>query len=306
MRRTHRNTTLGAAMAIASLASFTLTPTMASAQSSTAASAIPAFTPEYGSQPDFACKDDSYAKARDKGFTLGIVDVAPYTIIKDKIADYSGIDWDIWQEILKFTGITKVKYSVQSWGTMVPALTSGRIDAIGGNFHATTERVKKINFTSPAWWYGPAIVVRANGPAKITSFSQLADKNIKVGVLAGSNQFLYLNDIHANVTPYQTPDQELASLANGHDDAVVEDAPVIAEFLQKRPDAKLKMLDATLDKADIYKYGFGYARYGVRKADCTLNFAVSRALSELRAQGVIQQILAKYGLNHNTTLPYVK
>lgn len=267
---------------------------------------IMGFTPLPGSIPNFACTDDSYAKAKSEGLTLGIVNVSPYTVIRNKVSDYTGIDWDIWQAVLKYIGINKVKYSVQSWNTMVPALTSGRIDVIAGNFHATKERVKKIAFTAPAWWYGPAIVVPKGNPAHITSFKQLGDHNINVGVLAGSNTFLYLADIGANVTPYQAPDQELASLAHGHGDAVVEDAPVAAEFMSKRPDAGLEILDVKFPKDAIIKFGFGYARYGVRKTDCTLNFAVSRALSELRSQGVIRDILAKYGLKDNVSLPYAK
>lgn len=267
---------------------------------------IMGFTPLPGSVPNFACTDDSYAKAKSDGITLGIVNVSPYTVVRNKISEYTGIDWDIWQAVLKYIGIDKVKYSVQSWNTMVPALTSGRIDVIAGNFHATKERVKKIAFTSPAWWYGPAIVVPKGNPAHITSFKQLADKNISVGVLAGSNTFLYLEDIGANVTPYQAPDQELGSLAHGHGDAVVEDAPVAAEFMRKRPNAGLEILDVTFPSDAIIKFGFGYARYGIRKSDCTLNFAVSRALSELRSQGVIKKILAKYGLHDNVIIPYAK
>jgi polar amino acid transport system substrate-binding protein len=45
-----------------------------------------------------------------------------------------------------------------------------------------------------------------------------------------------------------------------------------------------------------------YARYGVRFQDCTLNFAYSRALSELIMHGVVSQIVDKYGMSRTENI----
>ena len=54
----------------------------------------------------------------------------------------------------------------------------------------------------------------------------------------------------------------------------------------------------------ISTYGYSYARYGLRKSDCTLNFAYTRALAELRDNGTIVAILRKWGLtSRNLFIP---
>ena len=54
------------------------------------------------------------------------------------------------------------------------------------------------------------------------------------------------------------------------------------------------------------EYGYSYARYGLRQSDCTLNFAYSRALAELRDNGQIGAILEQFGLpKTNVWLPGV-
>src|SRR5699024_4554625 len=129
---------------------------------------------------------------------------------------------------------------------------------IAGNFHATKERVKKIGFTAPAWWYGPVIVVPKDNPANIKGFSDLKNVSGEIGAISGSNNALYLNAIGANLVPYASPNQELSSLAHGHGVAVVEDAPVAHAYAMARPDSNLKVLDAKFPADQVVKYGVGY------------------------------------------------
>jgi len=46
----------------------------------------------------------------------------------------------------------------------------------------------------------------------------------------------------------------------------------------------------------IFKYGYGYARYAVRKEDCSLRAAFTQGLAEIRGNGQVPAILRKYGL----------
>jgi len=43
--------------------------------------------------------------------------------------------------------------------------------------------------------------------------------------------------------------------------------------------------------------GYGMARMGIRKEDCSLRAAYSEALGEIRADGQMSAILKKYGLS---------
>ena len=48
----------------------------------------------------------------------------------------------------------------------------------------------------------------------------------------------------------------------------------------------------------IFKYGYGYARYALRKEDCSLRAAYTQALAEVRGNGNVSAILKKYGLSN--------
>ncbi|MCV7180334.1 hypothetical protein [Mycolicibacterium murale] len=55
---------------------------------------------------------------------------------------------------------------------------------------------------------------------------------------------------------------------------------------------------------DVIINDYGYARHGFRLEDCSLNLAFSRALGELRDNGVVLRILQGYALDaSNVTIP---
>jgi polar amino acid transport system substrate-binding protein len=257
--------------------------------------------PTENSLPNLACTDDSYAKAVQKGVTLGTYSAAPYEYVDSKTNKQAGLDWEINMAVLKYLGITKYKIVTLQWEGMIPALNSSRIDVITGNIHETPDRLKNIAFTSPAWWYGSSLMVQKENPKKVVSWKDLTRSDVTVGVVNGSQSQTYLEGIGANITPYQDANSMFAGLAGGRQDVVVDDAPKEASYIKSNPDSNLMIQRASdVPPPELLA---NYARYGIRKADCTLNGAYSRALSELRDHGVITKILKEYGLEENLFEP---
>jgi len=262
------------------------------------------WTPMANSLPNLACTDDSYARAVNSGLKLGIYTAAPYEYIDSSTQKPAGLDWDINMAVLKYAGITKYETVTLQWEGMIPALNSSRIDVITGDIHETDKRLLNMAFTSPAWWYGSSLMVPKNNPGRITSWKDLTRKGVKVGVVNGSQSQAYLESIKADIIPYEDANSEFASLAGGREDVIVDDSPKEAAYMQANPNSGLTILQAAdLPPAELLA---NYARYGVRKADCTLNAAYSRALAELRDHGVINKILKKYGLEDNLFEPQYK
>jgi polar amino acid transport system substrate-binding protein len=258
--------------------------------------------PMDNSLPSFACSDSSYADAVKNGIKLGIYSAAPYEYMDN--GKPAGLDWDINMAVLKYIGVTKYQTVTLQWDGMIPALTSSRIDVITGNIHQTPDRLKSIAFTAPAWWYGSSLLVQKNNPAHITSWNDLTKPGVKVGVVNGSQSQTYLNGIKAQSIAYEDANSEFASLVGGREDVVVDDSPKEAAYIQAHPESNLQILEASdLPPAELIA---NYARYGLRPADCTLNAAYSRGLSELRDHGVITKILKKYGLEENMFEPQYK
>jgi polar amino acid transport system substrate-binding protein len=208
--------------------------------------------------------------------------------------------------VLEWIGVTDVSVEIMPFTSLIPALQADQIDVIADNIHETPDRVKVMGFTSPAWWYGPALVVTSDNPDNIQSYDDLTRDGVTVGAVAGSAAAEYLNFIEADVTTFQDNTAEFAAAEQGRVSVTLEDDTKFAAYKQQNESTNLVALDVDAPEVLVSEYGYSYARYGLRQSDCTLNFAYSRALAEMRANGQIGQILEQFGLpKDNVYLPGV-
>jgi polar amino acid transport system substrate-binding protein len=244
-----------------------------------------------------ACCDGSYQKAVKDGITLGISPSPPYTSLDPATGKASGLDVEINEAALKWMGVTKIRYEIAPFGQLIPALLAKRVDTVSSNIHVTPDRLKVVSFTGPAWWYGPAIVTQKGNSENLTSFDMLKGK--KIGAIAGSAADEYLRKIGADVVAFQTDAEEFAAISTGRVPAIVEDDVKVLEFLNANKSAPIEIVNnVKVPDELIFKYGYGYARYALRKEDCTLRAAFTQALAEIRGNGTVSAILKKYGLSN--------
>jgi ABC-type amino acid transport substrate-binding protein len=264
-----------------------------------AASALAAFASvdEYGTSGSilgvsFTGGDGSYKKAVREGITLGISPDFPWTYRDDKTGQYAGLDVSIFREITRRLGITKVSWEIMPFDGLVPALQTRRIDVIVDNIHENPERLKVVDFTIGAYSYGAAVGVPKGNPKRITSWSALTGK--RVGTYAGTfyQPILQGRKDLKEVKLYKTSSIEFADLTAGRVDAIVDDQIKFIQFLQKNPGANMQLAGFELPPS----LRLGYARYAVRKSDVDLNWAVSRAIAEMRDDGTILKFIKQVGL----------
>ncbi|ADH91362.1 extracellular solute-binding protein family 3 [Ancylobacter novellus DSM 506] len=243
------------------------------------------------------CGDPSLAKAKTEGVTLGFSPSPPYSSLDPATKQATGLDVELVEAALKWAGVTKFKYEVMPFGQLIPALLAKRIDVVAANIHVTPDRLKAVSFTGPAWWYGPAIVVAKGNPAGITSFDTLKGK--KIGAIAGSAADEYLRKIGVAVTAFQTDAEEFSAISTGRVDAILEDDVKVIEFMKANAASPIEIVqNVAIPDELIFKFGYGYARYALRKEDCSLRSAFTQGLAEVRGNGQASSILKKYGLTN--------
>lgn len=264
-----------------------------------------AWNPDPNPLPPMHCTDDSYARAVTDGVTMGLEGAKPYNYVDPATNKPMGIDVDIVQTALRYAGITKIDNQVMPFDSLVPALHGDKIDMITANIHVTEPRLSQLGFSSPGWWYGPQMVVRAADRATIASYDDLLKPDVTVGTVSGSINQTYLEAVKApNLRLFKDKNSELAALRNGELTVALEDTVTMAEYQRDNADAGLVLVDAPVPTVIIDEFGYGYARYGFRLEDCSLNLAFSRALGELRDNGVVLKIVEGYGLDgSNVTIP---
>lgn len=242
------------------------------------------------------CGDPSYAKAKTDGITIGISPSPPFTSIDPGTKKAVGLEVELDEAALAWMQVKTIRYEIMPFGQLIPALLSKRIDVVGA-IHITPDRLKVISFSGPVYWYGPAILAQKGNPDKIDSFDALKGKS--VGAIAGSAADEYLRTIGATVVAFQTDAEEFSAVSTGRVRAIVEDDTKVAQFLAANKDAPMELVTGIKVPDElIFKYGYGYVRFGVRKEDCSLRAAYSQANAEVRANGTTSAILKKYGFSN--------
>src|SRR3954469_582250 len=191
--------------------------------------------------PNFKnCKDDSLDRAMSNGVTLGISPSPPYSSLDPNSKKAEGLDVEIHQAALNWIGVKTIKYEVAPFGQLIPLMLSKRVDVVASNIHQTPDRLKVVTFTSPAWWYGPAIVSQKGNPTGIKSFDDLKGK--KVGAIAGSAADEYLRTIGVEVTPFQEDAAEFAGISTAKVDVILEDDVKVLDYMKANPSSPIEIV----------------------------------------------------------------
>ena len=235
--------------------------------------------------------DGSYKRAVADGITLLIAADPPSTYQDEKTKEFDGADVQIFREITKRLGITKVTWNIVPFDALIPTLLSNRADVIVDNLHENEKRLKVVAFTSPAYWYGSGVAVQKGNPKNIHKWDDFAGKT--VGTLRGTVNHQLLEARHdlKELKLYTTNEAEFSDLIAGRIDIGMEDDIKIGQFLKQHPDVGMEMVKDYQPLPEEY----GYARYTLRKTDVDLNSAVSRALDEIRGDGTLSTIISKFG-----------
>jgi polar amino acid transport system substrate-binding protein len=243
----------------------------------------------------FTGGDGSYDRAVKDGIILGIGIDPPYSYFDQTTQKNDGMDVRIFEEVTKRLGITKVQWQLVPFDALIPGLISKRWDVVAENIHENEKRLAVISFTSPAYWYGSSFAVQKGNPLNIHTYAQLAGHT--VGSLRGdmNNSILASRKEIKELKLYTTDESMFADLASGRVDVVINDEIKIANFIKAHP-------AVSMEKATGYEpqqWELGYARYGVRKDEVDLNWAISRAIDEMRADGTVGKIISDYGFGLN-------
>ncbi len=149
----------------------------------------------------------------------------------------------------------------------------------------TEERKLSVNFSDGYIDAGLVVVMKADA-----GFKTMDDlKGKLIGVQQGTTSDFKAEEITGqdNVMRFATFIDAMLSLQGNKVDAVIVDAPVGQAILASLSDASLAITDIDLGAADWY----GIA---VNKSNTELLDKINQALKELKEEGVLDQLAAKY------------
>lgn len=220
---------------------------------------------------------------------------------KEDNGKISGIDGEIMAAVADKLGL-KIQPVVMEWAAEIQSVQSGRVDTNICGMAYTEERAKTINLSDGAYY-------------QVTEFTQLRDSNIKsiddlkgkkVGTVQG---YFYIPELKKipwvgedNLKLYNTIDAAIQDLQAKRVDAIIIGAASSAWLGTQHPEWNLRYepvssneyMDDTTNKA--------YTAFSSRLDNPALVQAMNQVIRQLKKDGTIKNILAKYNMNNPSFL----
>lgn len=219
---------------------------------------------------------------------------APFEM-RDENGNIIGFDIDLVRAIAEKQGL-KVEFKDFGFDALIPALQSGQIDLIASGMSITEERRKVIDFSDPYIEAGLVLAVQANEQA-IKGPDDLKGKVAAVqrGSTGASEAERLKNDgVLKDIKYYPTVPLAMMELAKGGADVVINDRPTSEAYVAAQGQ-QLRLLPDTLVSD---QYGFA-----IRKGNTELLNKVNEGLKQVQAEGLIDQLRAKYFTHQAATQP---
>lgn len=212
---------------------------------------------------------------------------APFEFVDTKTGKVVGYDIDLVKALCKQAGLDCEIVSM-GFDAIIPALISHSVDMAASGITITAERQKKVFFTEPVYNSGTTMLVRKADAEKYKVFGDL--KNKLVCAQIGTTGQIVAEKIEgASVRKFNTMSEAFMELKNMGCEAAISDRPVIGYFMAQKA-ANDKLFKHQLGSMEGHE-ALGFA---IAKNNKDLQNKISKAFSELKANGEFQKISAKW------------
>ncbi|MDA8234256.1 MAG: basic amino acid ABC transporter substrate-binding protein [Clostridia bacterium] len=211
---------------------------------------------------------------------------APFEFVDEKTGEVVGFDAELIKAIGEAVGL-EVEIKNTAWKGLIPGLEAGTLDAVISAMTITDERKQNADFSDPYFTAYQFFAVKEGSTIKI-------DKDLvgkKVGVQTNTTGHYAVEKIEgvkdSDIKKFDTTPLALIELQNGKVEAVVADSPVVLEFINKNPEAKIVAVDPKLPGKDEY----GIA---IKKGNAEVLAKINEGLKKVKDSGKYDEIYAKY------------
>ena len=201
---------------------------------------------------------------------------------------YEGVDIDVITKVAESLGVS-VEFKSMDFDSLIGAVQTGQIDIAISSFTITEERAKSIDFSNPYYDANQAVLIHDS-----STIADIDDLNgTTVGSQLGTTGAMWVQDnlvdtgrtAAANVNEYDTIISAVLVVENQQKDVVVLDTPVANKYAND-PNYNLKV--GFVIPTDEH-YGIV-----VPKNETALLTAINVAIDEMKADGSLAQIIAKW------------
>jgi len=204
-----------------------------------------------------------------------------------------GSDIDIGNYIAEKMGV-KARFDNTGFDGIIAALLAKKCDAVISGMNDTPERRKQVAFVDYLK-VGQSFMVKKGNPEHITGLDSLAGKSASVETGTTNKDFLDAQSKRLTsqgkkaikVVTFPKDTDAANALRTGRVDAYFGDAPVVAYYIEKTPDA------FSLGGTPVNPISIGIA---INKSNTELQSAVTKAIDMIYSDGTMDTILIRWKL----------
>jgi glutamine transport system substrate-binding protein len=202
--------------------------------------------------------------------------------------EYVGFDMDLIRAIGAAEGYD-VKINPLGFDALIPAVQAGTIDCCISAMTIKEDRAKVVDFSNPYFKAGLIVAVAQNN-TDIKGLDDLKGKRLAAEVgttgLDASNA-VKVSDPKTTVKVFDSVGEAFMELQKGGVDAVINDMPVTAYYVQTKGKDQVKMVGEVF--AADSQYGIG-----VKKGNAAVLAKINEGLATLKANGEYDKIYKKW------------
>jgi len=213
----------------------------------------------------------------------------PFTFLDTKTNSIQGVMVDLAQAIARDQGVT-IEIQGMPFSTLIPSLTSNKIDMIAAALGMTPARQEVVDFTEPVYNYGEALVVNSEDKKAYASLEGLRGEMIGVQVGTVYVEPLKNSGIFKEVKVYDSLADVIHDVGLGRIKAGFGDYPIVAYQISQGVHKGVRLVK---EHKPIVNVNIGMA---LRKGDKERLAKLNASLAKLKADGTLDTILRKWGL----------
>ncbi|MBQ6429512.1 MAG: amino acid ABC transporter substrate-binding protein [Acidaminococcaceae bacterium] len=194
----------------------------------------------------------------------------------------TGFDVEIATELAKRLGVKPI-FVETKWDSMIAGLDAGRFDVIINQVAVTDQRKQKFDFSNPYIYIHEVLIVRKDNNT-LKKFEQLKGQN--VAQVLGSNLGKKAEKYGGKLVSVDGFQQSVDLVRNGRAVGTVNTDVVFADYLKKKPDAPLKIVDTNETPV--------VCAIPVKKGNDDLVKAINEQLEAMKKDGTLKKISNKY------------
>lgn len=231
---------------------------------------------------------------RDRGkLVVGVkYDAMPFGFI-DEDGQVKGFDVDLCREIAyRLLGSRNaIEFKQVTSSSRIFSITSGSVDLVAATLSITPKREQIIDFSSPYYIAGQAIMVPKDSNVK--TLSDIKNKAIIVVLGSTSEMNIRLLYPESEILGFRTYTDAFSALRGGRGDVLTTDDTIIYGFIMNNPNYVMLK-----DRLSSEPYGIGFKK---GEESIALRETVNMILKNLEVDGTMQQIENKWlnALNTN-------